>query len=147
MAKTYVKEKSSDQLTLDTVSWCPESNIPHLVGSHIIMSWPRIWLRKLVHEGRSRGVVCCPAIGTGLPAIQSFSCVKMFFYKRKREVGGNNLVWPETESEQTGKAGTGLARQGQNQALVSILLHVGSAGGTDGICSLTGQAGLGGALA
>jgi hypothetical protein len=91
--------------------------------------------------------MCCPAIETGWPAIQSFHPLQCFFYKRKREVGGNNLVWPETESEQTGQAGTGLARQGQNQALVSILLHVGSAVGTVGICSLTGQAGLGGALA
>ncbi len=74
----------------------------------------------------------------------------MFFFKKKertREVGGNNLVWPETESEQAGQAGTGLAGQGQNQALASILLHLGSAGGTVGICSLRRQAGLGGALA
>jgi hypothetical protein len=56
--------------------------------------------------------MCCPAIETGWPAIQSFSFVKMFFYKRKREVGGNNLVWPETESEQTGQAGTGLSWAG-----------------------------------
>jgi hypothetical protein len=104
--------------------------MPHLVGSHIIRSWPQIRLRKLVHEGCSRGVMCCPAIETGLAGLpyKVFHLLKCLFNKRKREVGGNNLVWPGPESEQTGQAGTGLAGQGQNQALVSILLHMGSAG-------------------